>query len=160
MEQTVWITIGVAGDGKSTWARMKADSNSNVSIVSKDSIREMLHGKYVFDEVLEPLVEEINYRAIVEVLSTGRSLVIDECHIKKSDRTKVVNFIHSRFPLIKIVGVWCMNKENLSRRIKNPKTTGSEDLARATWCLVINGMNLQFEEPTKEEFDDMVYFRS
>jgi predicted kinase len=157
------MTVGIVGDGKSTWSKMKVESNSSVSIVSKDSIREMLHGKYVFDETLEPMVNRIHWNAIVEVLSTGRSLIIDECHVKKSERAEIINSLRNKFPGIMIVGVRCVNvsrDSNINRRMAQPKITGDSVDVRATWYFVIDEMIRKFEEPVSTEFDNMIYFRS
>lgn len=150
--QTVWLMIGILGSGKSTWSKTRAATDDIACIVSKDSIREMLHGSYRFEVSLEFLVSNILYTAITEVLAAGYNLIIDECHITKDNRARVVNQIRRNFPNVKIIGVWCPGKiDNVYRRMHSPKGQ-----SKATWERVYTNMVTNFQDPTEDEFDELI----
>ena len=150
-KQTAWVMIGILGSGKSTWARAMA-ADPTVSIVSRDDIRLMLNGVYKFIPALEPLVHRITESSIFNVLSCGRNLVVDECHISITSRSGVVNFIRKNFPNVRIVGVWCPGVvDNVKRRMMSPK--GQPE---GTWIKVWRSMVDRFEDPAPSEFDELI----
>jgi predicted kinase len=152
-EQTVWLMIGILGSGKSTWSKMKAESDCDgtTSIVSEDSIREMLYGSYRWNEGMETLVSSIAHAAMIEVLNMGHNLVIDECHITKNSRARVVNRIKRQF-CVRTVGVWCPGKiDNVYRRMQSPKGQ-----SKAIWQRVYTDMVANFQNPTEDEFDKLI----
>lgn len=151
-DRAMYIMIGVIGSGKSTWATAMAERDTNISIVSRDSIREMLNGTYHFIPDLERLVEYINRDAMFRVLMSGRSLIVDECNVTKKNRAELVNWARQRFYGIKIVGVYCPSRNgNVDRRMESPR-----GYSRDLWQSVFDRMISQFEPPTVDEFDELI----
>jgi len=162
-KQTVWITIGNIGSGKSTWSWMKASSNSLVSVVSQDSIREMIHGgEYVFDEQLEQLVSKIAWKSIFEILNYKRHLVIDECNLSTVKRCELIKKIRDCFPNVHIVGVVfpllsIFTNAHIARRIKEPKIVASEERIKYTWNRVHAQLGNSFNFPVIDDgFDELI----
>jgi len=151
-EQTAYIMIGVIGSGKSTWSRLQAANSKRTNIVSRDSIREMLNGKYVFDPRLEDLVTTINFSAARDILTAGHNLIVDECHVSKKARKPIVDWIRANFPTVKIVGVYCPSQSgNVDRRMTTPKGG-----TREKWQMVFESMVERFEKPEPIEFDELI----
>jgi len=160
-KQTVWITIGNIGSGKTTWSWMKASSNSLTSVVSQDSIREMIHGgEYVFDEQLEHLVSKIAWRSAFDVLSCKRHLIIDECNLLASKRRELIKKIRNNFPGVNIIGVIfpsILSSTHIDRRVKEPKVVASKEKVRYMWSRVGAKLQRSSSFPTLEEgFDELV----
>ena len=84
--QKLYITIGLPGSGKSSWASFKAKSDFNIKIVSKDALREMMHGAYTYNVVTEPSVEAASHNLITTLLITGYDVIVDECNLRADDR--------------------------------------------------------------------------
>jgi len=160
-KQTVWITIGNIGSGKSTWSWMKASSNSLVSAVSQDLIREMIHGgEYVFDEQLEQLVSKIAWNSIFEILNYKRHLVIDECNLSNVKRRELIQKIRNTFPNVYIVGVIfpiLSDATHIARRVKEPKIVASEEKIKYAWNRVHAWLKNSFNFPVMNEgFDELI----
>lgn len=153
MKRTAYIMIGIIGSGKSTWSRKMVETNPNVSIVSRDGIREMINGSYVFDLKLESLVNDINSSAMVDILLSGRDLIVDECHNTRKSRNQVISWIMANFnDDVKIVGVYCPSQtNNVDRRMQSPKGQ-----SRELWESVYERMVNQFQVPTADEFDEFI----
>ncbi|HEX2958324.1 MAG TPA: AAA family ATPase, partial [Chitinispirillaceae bacterium] len=76
--QTIDILIGLPGAGKTTYARNYTANNPGWMIISVDNIREMLYGKYHYDEKDQLLVQRITGRTVKEILRYGYDLIIDD----------------------------------------------------------------------------------
>lgn len=74
------ILIGPSGIGKSTFARKTAEATGR-GIVSRDSIREMLLGKYDYKVEYEIAVSEIVLKAIGTLLDLGKDVIIDSTNL-------------------------------------------------------------------------------
>lgn len=154
MVQTIYITVGFPGSGKSTWA-WKTAKDSDTIIICKDNIRFMLKGDYVFDPSYEPLVTEIATATFNSAFIAGFNIIIDEEHITKKHRAdtieKIKNFTLSIEP--KIICAWFIeNKRNLEYQMKDPR--GYSDIK---WAEVIEKMTKEFQKPTKrEKFDEII----
>lgn len=122
MKQKVYVMIGKIGSGKTSWARMVAETDFNVIRVGADDIRSMIKKGYTFDLQLEPLVDRIKFGAIFQILDSGKNIVIDDCHLSKSRREELCEKIKSYFQeKVEITYVWmqCDDKVALSRRLQN-----------------------------------------
>lgn len=80
MYRRVYITVGLPGAGKSSWARRRVESDSNLFIVCGDAFRSMLMGVYFFDpDRGERLVRRLFLVSVREVLQERAGVILDEC---------------------------------------------------------------------------------
>lgn len=90
----VIICKGIAGSGKSTWAKQQVDTNpSKVKRVNKDDLRNMIdNGIYRKDN--EPFILTVRDRIILESVKRGKTVIVDDTNL---------NPIHERH-IRKLVG--------------------------------------------------------
>lgn len=149
MNQTVYLMIGKVGSGKSSWARMTAAADFNVIRVSGDDIRSMIKKDYTFDLQLEPMVKEMVLNLALKVLSKGKDVVIDDCHLDISERERICVKIKTAFGnTVDIIYVWvhCYDEVALSRRLQN-----SRGISKFEWSQVMKKHNATFTVPTTDE---------
>ena len=152
----VYMTMGLPGSGKSTWAREAADAGAVV--VCADDIRSMLHGgKYEFDKTLEGVVGltiDAVFAELAEVLyHSNASIIIDETHLMHVRRTRTYARIrewHSiggqkKVPTI-LVPFNADAETCLDRR-----RSGGKGIAFEKWHQVIVSMRDSIEEPCQDE---------
>lgn len=160
----VYLTIGLPGSGKSTWAKQKVQSEKDTIIVNRDIFRTMIKDKYTFDKRFEPFIKDVSNMSIVYAFENDLSVIVDETHIKKSRRMEIVNTINelccgnfglveSKFGKPEIVYVWFTEtKKNLANRMKEPRGYSSDK-----WNAIIRGMKKTFEAPEPEEgYDELI----
>lgn len=83
----VTFTRGLQGSGKSTWARLVAESSpSTIVRVNRDDLRAMC-GQYWFPK-REPLISEIELSAIVSALAVGYEVIVDAMHLNDDSLRK------------------------------------------------------------------------
>ena len=143
---TIYVLIGFPGSGKSTWAKKKATEEEMTIIINRDSIRNMIKDKYVFDSRYEGLASNIAYNSMVEALSYNFDVIIDETSLTKKKRSTWRNLEY------KFVGVWFTESEKNVEYRKN-------DLRGYTpekWQEIIDSMKKSFEPPEENEFDELI----
>src|SRR5258708_1219574 len=79
--RTVILTLGVAGSGKSTWAKQQVREHPEQYVrINKDSIRYMLFGG-VYNHDKEQLVLRIRDEIILLALQNGYDVIVDDTNI-------------------------------------------------------------------------------
>ncbi len=91
--RTLYLTIGVIGSGKSTWSRKAIEDNENTIIISRDNLREMIYGKYLFIPKREFLIKEMVLKNIDVAFKNGFDVVIDETNLTMKKRKKLIKNI-------------------------------------------------------------------
>ena len=144
----VYVMIGLAGSGKSSWARWTAKCDFNTIRICLDDIRDMIKDGYTFDYQLEPMVRNMGAVLIEQVLLTGKNVIVDECHLLREHRQQLCARIKEISPEIEIIYVWvkCPLALALQRRLINLRG-GSE----FGWTSVVKRMAKMFEEPFSDE---------
>lgn len=148
MKQTVYLTCGLVGSGKSTWAKHIVNAEEDYVIVCRDDIRTMLKGSYIYDYNIEELVSAIAAVAIMKGLQDGYNIIIDETNIKKSKRSFWLNIIEqSDTPDVNSIVMYFPESENnLENRMNN-----SRGYSKEKWKDVIESMKEHFENPSMYE---------
>jgi predicted kinase len=145
----VWILVGIPGAGKSTWAKEKA-KDGNTIIISRDDLRYMIKGEYIFDMRYEPLIKEMSRSMIADAMRAGFDIIIDETNITKRQRTEIIEFVKDNEDFddfASIIAVVFEEKENnLENRMREPR-----GLSRDLWESVINKMKDNWEDITDDE---------
>jgi|GEM_PF-4415805 len=151
----VYITIGLPGSGKSTWAKYKAQEDSTIKIISKDKLREMVAGCYRFDKFYEDLIEELFRSCLKILLCRGFDVVVDECHPTKEERHQLCIFIKTIVPDSEIIYVYSPMSpvDALAFRLREPKF---EDKDEFVWGFVVDRIAKSFEEPILLEESNFV----
>jgi predicted kinase len=78
---TIRICIGFPGSGKTTWAKQYIEKHrpqNKTAIVSPDAFREMINGKYLFDDSQEALILRMTLDCTRLILTNGLDVIIDE----------------------------------------------------------------------------------
>ncbi len=152
----VYVTIGLPGSGKSTWAKNIAKSDDNIVIINRDGLRSMIRGEYVFDVRYERLIKEATDDMIMRSLESGFDVIIDETHIRKDRRQEIIDIVRDfdEYSSCKteVVYVWFTeNEKNVENRMKEPR-----GYDREKWTEVIAGMKKSFEYPEENEDYDAI----
>lgn len=144
----VYIMIGLIGSGKSAWARLTAGTDFNTIRVGNDDIRDMIKDRYTFDFQLEPMVRKMGNALVIELLSEGKDIVIDDCHLTKEHREELCALIKGFAPESEIIYVWmrCDPAVALKRRLSNLR--GGTEFG---WIQVMKKHEEVFDIPTKNE---------
>jgi predicted kinase len=80
--QTLIITQGISGSGKSTWAKaFVANDPENWVRSSRDDLRTQMFGTPTYDTVQEKAVGVAQDGMVQALLAAGKSVVIDNTHL-------------------------------------------------------------------------------
>ena len=141
MKQIVYITCGLVGSGKSTWAKHIAATEENFVIICRDNIRTMLKSSYIYDDNLEEVVMAIATCAVFKSLQENYNVIIDETNIKSSKRSFWLNIIANSevHDIDPIIILFPETKNNLEYRMKDPR-----GYTENQWKEVIEGMKKKF----------------
>lgn len=88
---TVILTVGIPASGKTTWAREEARKNPNLTIVSRDDIRNA-HGWESGQH--EDRVTRIHRSQIEAALLDGLDVIVADTNLNPVFRNKLIKFIH------------------------------------------------------------------
>jgi predicted kinase len=157
-KQRVYILIGLPGAGKSTWSRnqiAKGINKNGCTIVSRDSIRQMLNGDYKYIEEQQDLITKIAAASASAILERGEDLIVDQANLSKKDRKDVTNFVVKEIGDRDDVDIFFVNflesniKTLVDRRLAGD-AEGKDRLGyfndRAYYCKVILKMKEKYDE--------------
>ena len=139
-----YMTIGVPGSGKSTWAKKQ-----DAIIHSSDSIREELLGKYSsIDEVPNGEVFSIMLQRTKASLTKGENVVYDATNMSRKDRKYILNRVQD-FGAIRVGVLFLVPISECKRRNESRERTVPE--------FVIDKMLKRFDVPLYgAEFDEIL----
>lgn len=101
MSQTLYILIGHAACGKSTYAKKLAES-TGATIVSSDELRKQLTGNEEDQSQNARLFLHDIPEAIERALVRGESVIFDAMNLKPRDRRKIMELAHQASPSIRM----------------------------------------------------------
>ena len=114
-EVNVYIMTGFTGSGKSFWASQKA-KNANTVIISRDSLRTMIKGRYAYNTAYEPVLRKIAAYSCKSALLAGFDVIIDELNLTSKARKGwldvVFKSVYAKDIRIKANYVWCLENEH------------------------------------------------
>lgn len=161
----VYLTCGLPGSGKTTWAREFIEKNPNTIRICRDSIREMFCGSYKYNKETEPIVKRAAIELIDLAIGNKRNIIIDETNIRKSKREDWIDILkmieHEIYEKIKIHIVYFplgieIHYVNSNDNLENRMTDDPRGYSREHWEKVINSMKEDFEIPIASEFPEGV----
>ena len=89
MKNTLTITMGLPGSGKSTWAASQQVKHPNTVVVCMDDIRAMLHGERPHNNTDERLTAGLRDHAITMAAKHGRDVIVADTNLAASTRARL-----------------------------------------------------------------------
>ena len=151
MNNTLYITVGLPGSGKSTYAK-EFIKGKEIEYLSSDSLRAVF-GKSEEDQTVTPLVFGHIKRNVDEFLKDGKNVMVDATSVNRKERSDYINTA-KKYGAKVVVIVFKMDRQGLIDRNKKRGEQGG----RVVPDWVIDKMLAKFEEPSYSEgIDVMIY---
>lgn len=151
MNNTLYITVGLPGSGKSTYAK-KFISDKNVEYLSSDSLR-AVYGKGEDDQTVTPIVFGHIKRKVDEFLKDGKNVMVDATSVNRRERSDYINSA-KKYGVKVVALVFKMDRNGLIARNKKR----GEEGGRVVPDWVIDKMLNKFEEPDHNEGIDTIIY--
>ncbi len=151
MNNTLYITVGLPGSGKSTYAK-EFIKGKEIEYLSSDSLRAVF-GKSEEDQTVTPLVFGHIKRKVDEFLKDGKNVMVDATSVNRKERSDYINTA-KKYGAKVVAIVFKMDRQGLIDRNKKRGEQGG----RVVPDFVIDKMLAKFEEPSYSEgIDVMIY---
>ncbi len=148
---TLYITVGLPGSGKSTYAK-EFIKGKDIEYLSSDSLR-AVYGKSEEDQTVTPLVFGHIKRKVDEFLKDGKNVLVDATSVNRRERSDYINSA-KKYGAKVVAIVFKMDRQGLIDRNKKRGEQGG----RVVPDWVIDKMLNKFEEPSYDEgIDVMIY---
>lgn len=148
---TLYVLIGAPGSGKSAWARENA-ARLGAVVVGSDEVRNSFRagGRNPIDG--DAVFAEVEHRAR-EVLSMGRSVILDATHYRRKYRSYAINL--ARNLGARCVAVWFdVTLDECLRR--NAERTGGTFGDESVPDDVVRDISAHLQPPRADEFDEII----
>ena len=151
MNNTLYITVGLPGSGKSTYAK-EFIKGKEIEYLSSDSLRAVF-GKSEEDQTVTPLVFGHIKRKVDEFLKDGKNVMVDATSVNRKERSDYISTA-KKYGAKVVAIVFKMDRQGLIDRNKKRGEQGG----RVVPDWVIDKMLAKFEEPSYSEgIDVMIY---
>ena len=151
MNNTLYITVGLPGSGKSTYAK-EFIKGKEIEYLSSDSLR-AVYGKSEEDQTVTPLVFGHIKRKVDEFLKDGKNVMVDATSVNRKERSDYISTA-KKYGAKVVAIVFKMDRQGLIDRNKKRGEQGG----RVVPDWVIDKMLNKFEEPSYDEgIDVMIY---
>lgn len=151
MNNTLYITVGLPGSGKSTYVK-NFIKDKEIEYLSSDSLR-AVYGKSEEDQTVTPLVFGHIKRKVDEFLKDGKNVLVDATSVNRKERSDYINTA-KKYGAKVVAIVFKMDRQGLIDRNKKRGEQGG----RVVPDFVIDKMLAKFEEPSYDEgIDVMIY---
>ena len=151
MNNTLYITVGLPGSGKSTYVK-NFIKDKEIEYLSSDSLR-AVYGKSEEDQTVTPLVFGHIKRKVDEFLKDGKNVLVDATSVNRKERSDYIKTA-KKYGAKVVAIVFKMDRQGLIDRNKKRGEQGG----RVVPDWVIDKMLNKFEEPSYDEgIDVMIY---
>jgi predicted kinase len=148
---TIYITVGLPGSGKSTYAK-NFIKGKDIEYLSSDELRAVF-GKSEEDQTVTPLVFGHIKRKVDEFLKDGKNVLVDATSVNRRERSDYINTA-KKYGAKVVAIVFKMDRQGLIDRNKKRGEQGG----RVVPDWVIDKMLAKYEEPSHSEgIDVMIY---
>ena len=148
---TLYITVGLPGSGKSTYVK-NFIKDKDIEYLSSDSLR-AVYGKSEEDQTVTPLVFGHIKRKVDEFLKDDKNVLVDATSVNRKERSDYINTA-KKYGAKVVAIVFKMDRQGLIDRNKKR----GEEGGRVVPDWVIDKMLAKFEEPSYSEgIDVMIY---
>lgn len=120
---TLLILKGLPASGKSTYAKQLVD-RGNWKRINKDDLRAMLDNSN-WSEANEKFILNIRDMIIVEALSAGKNIVIDDTNLAPKHETDIRQLVESFHPDIEVKFFECTPEICIERDSKRSVSVGA-----------------------------------
>ena len=151
MNNTLYITVGLPGSGKSTYVK-NFIKDKEIEYLSSDSLR-AVYGKSEEDQTVTPLVFGHIKRKVDEFLKDDKNVLVDATSVNRKERSDYINTA-KKYGAKVVAIVFKMDRQGLIDRNKKRGEQGG----RVVPDWVIDKMLAKYEEPSYSEgIDVMIY---
>ena len=144
MNNTIYITVGLPGSGKSTYAK-NFIKGQDIEYLSSDELR-AVYGKGEDDQSVTPLVFGHIKRKVDEFLRDGKNVMVDATSVNRRERSDYISAA-KRYGANVVALVFKMDRAGLIAR--NQKRGQEGGRVVPDW--VIDKMLAKYEEPSTDE---------
>jgi predicted kinase len=151
MNNTLYITVGLPGSGKSTYAK-EFIKGKEIEYLSSDSLR-AVYGKDETDQSVTSIVFGHIKRKVDEFLKDGKNVMVDATSVNRKERSDYINTA-KKYGAKVVAIVFKMDRQGLIDRNKKRGEQGG----RVVPDWVIDKMLAKFEEPSYNEGIDVIIY--
>lgn len=148
---TLYITVGLPGSGKSTYVK-NFIKDKDIEYLSSDSLR-AVYGKSEEDQTVTPLVFGHIKKTVDEFLKDGKNVLVDATSVNRKERSDYINTA-KKYGAKVVAIVFKMDRQGLIDRNKKRGEQGG----RVVPDFVIDKMLNKFEEPSYSEGIDVIIY--
>jgi predicted kinase len=148
---TLYITVGLPGSGKSTYVK-NFIKDKDIEYLSSDSLR-AVYGKSEEDQTVTPLVFGHIKKKVDELLKDGKNVLVDATSVNRKERSDYINTA-KKYGAKVVAIVFKMDRQGLIDRNKKRGEQGG----RVVPDFVIDKMLNKFEEPSYSEGIDVIIY--
>ena len=148
---TLYITVGLPGSGKSTYAK-EFIKGKDIEYLSSDELR-AVYGKGEDDQTVTPIVFGHIKRKVDEFLKDGKNVLVDATSVNRRERSDYINTA-KKYGSKVVALVFKMDRNGLIARNKKR----GEEGGRVVPDWVIDKMLNKYEEPSHDEGIDVIIY--
>jgi predicted kinase len=151
MNNTLYITVGLPGSGKSTYVK-NFIKDKDIEYLSSDSLR-AVYGKDETDQSVTSIVFGHIKKKVDELLKDGKNVLVDATSVNRKERSDYINTA-KKYGAKVVAIVFKMDRQGLIDRNKKRGEQGG----RVVPDFVIDKMLNKFEEPSYSEGIDVIIY--